>query len=207
MVRDKAWRDAPDPDRPGSASAARIGVRAGPRRLRRLALCGWVAIGLACAGVPGEATEAPEIPAEPAPERDGATAPRNLKRILGKVYAPYTGPGDPAPASWLRFASTDLSERFAHATEDTERCGVLPVSAFDPIVGAQDWQLSDLEPSIQRGGDTARGTMRFLNFGEATEVVFAFVLEDGAWRIDDVVSSGSSLRDRIDASEAAKPCR
>jgi hypothetical protein len=58
---------------------------------------------------------------------------------------------------------------------------------FDFIVNGQDFEIANVRiapPAIV--GEGASVTARFSNFGTPNEIVYSFVREGGAWRLDDV---------------------
>lgn len=75
---------------------------------------------------------------------------------------------------------------------------------FDPVIVAQDWDLSDLAiDQVDVEGDTATAHVSFDNFGTRTELDYFLVNEDG-WKIDNIVSEGEpsfSLVEMLSATE------
>ena len=60
---------------------------------------------------------------------------------------------------------------------------------FDPYIGGQDWTITDLVmEEAQVDGDTATIDVSFKNFGEARNLTYELVKEDGGWKINDLVS-------------------
>lgn len=71
-----------------------------------------------------------------------------------------------------------------------------PILDFDPIIAAQDYQLSNLnvvtEAVVEGSHASARAT--FDNSGTRTEVVYDLVWEDDRWKVDNIRGEGWDLR-------------
>lgn len=68
--------------------------------------------------------------------------------------------------------------------------GEMGAISFDPYIDGQDYDITELEigaPGID--GDYASVDVTFRNFGEPRALTYDLVLEDGGWKIDDVVST------------------
>lgn len=112
--------------------------------------------------------------------------------IVKDIYDTYSGPGqiglwpsDPGPRAMFSARLRPLLEKDYERAE-TDGIGLLD---FDIFVDGQDFDLSDVE--IGRAavsGDRATVEARFRNFGEPKRIVYGFVREDGAWKIDEVWS-------------------
>jgi hypothetical protein len=58
---------------------------------------------------------------------------------------------------------------------------------WDVFIDGQDWKLTDLNISREAQTDTqAKVRATFKNFDKPSDMLFALVLEDGRWRIDDI---------------------
>ena len=93
--------------------------------------------------------------------------------------------------------SEDESQFRSHALQalydnDVELAGEGEMGAisFDPYIDGQDYDITELligTPAI--AGDAATVDVTFRNFGEPRALTYELVLEDGGWKIDDVVSN------------------
>lgn len=117
------------------------------------------------------------------------------------IYAHYVGSSD------VGFFPTDAGARSLftarmnalldgeEALADAQGIGHLD---FDPFVNAQDFRVENLKLTSRELGDgRAVVEARFLNFGAANRIVYDVVVEDGAWRIDDVSSPDGDYRWRL----------
>ena len=58
---------------------------------------------------------------------------------------------------------------------------------WDVFVNGQDWKLSELKITlVSKTADRAQIRASFKNFGDANNILFDLVRENGAWRVDDV---------------------
>ena len=107
--------------------------------------------------------------------------------LLEAFYAPYFSgefTEDESP-----FFSDELEALYAADAEATPE-GEIGALDFDPFVDGQDFELTDFEigaPGI--AGDYASADVTFNNMGRPTTLAYEFVLENGSWQIDDVVST------------------
>jgi hypothetical protein len=134
-----------------------------------------------------------EEKAPAAPEGAGFPDPADVVRPL---YEPYLTPNGTFPdfehqAPWSADLWTQLQAMRARSEALNE-----PILDFDPIIGAQDYQLSGLtvgtESAVQNSHSAVRA--RFTNLGQPTEIVFYMVWEGDAWRVDNITGDGWDLR-------------
>ncbi len=71
-----------------------------------------------------------------------------------------------------------------------------PILDFDPIIAAQDYQLSNLNVATEAvvEGSHASARAAFDNSGTHTEVVYDLVWEDDRWKVDNIRGEGWDLR-------------
>ena len=71
-----------------------------------------------------------------------------------------------------------------------------PILDFDPLIDAQDYQLSDLNVTTDSVVENSHATVRanFVNAGAMSEVVYDLVWENGGWRVDNIRTSRWDLR-------------
>ncbi len=115
--------------------------------------------------------------------------------IIAPIYQPYiansvlVGLQDQAP--WTPPMREALEAMLARAQSAGE-----PILDFDPIIGAQDYQLSGLslitEALVANSHAVVRA--RFSNLGRETEISYDMVWLDGGWRVDNVRGEDWDLR-------------
>ncbi len=107
--------------------------------------------------------------------------------IVKDIYAPYLSTTTmPRPPFDLPIYSSHLKGMIGKAVEGAseEEPGQLD---FDVFLYAQDYQLSDLTiRAVSEASDRAEVEAAFKNMDRPTTVVFRFVKEDGAWKVDDI---------------------
>ena len=84
-------------------------------------------------------------------------------------------------------ASRSLAALFRRENDCTRRSHEICALDWDFIIDGQDWELAKVKvgaPVV--AGDRATVTVSFTNFGTPSVNVYAFVREDGAWRVDDI---------------------
>lgn len=152
---------------------------------------------LACVTFAACTPPAPSGTAPPAPLVAGEqTAATEAVRSLYAAYQnPVAGPNGPE-ADWSSYRSAALQARFA-ALPAKQLASDEPILDFDPIVGAQDWAISDLSFSEAAGATATSRTVTatFKNYGEPRVVTFDVVEEGGAWKVDNVRTSGPGAYD------------
>ena len=58
---------------------------------------------------------------------------------------------------------------------------------WDVFVDGQDWQLTEIKIApVSKEATKAEVRAKFKNFGDARDILYSLVLEDGHWRIDDI---------------------
>lgn len=114
------------------------------------------------------------------------------EQIVSDIYDTYGGsaqiglwPADPGPREMFSERLRPLLEKDFERAE-SDGIGLLD---FDIFVDGQDFDITDVEVGKAAvSGDRATVEARFRNFGEPRRVVYGFVQEDGAWKIDEVTS-------------------
>lgn len=71
-----------------------------------------------------------------------------------------------------------------------------PVIDFDPLIGAQDFQISNLNVTTDSLVPNSHAVVRahFTNINRDTEIVYDMVWEGGAWRVDNIRGTDFDLR-------------
>lgn len=95
------------------------------------------------------------------------------------------------------FRSQTLQALYDNDAEITPD-GEMGAISFDPFVDGQDFDLTEFEiGAAEIAGETASVDVRFRNFGEPRSLTYELVLEDGGWKIDDVVSTNPDNEYRL----------
>ena len=107
--------------------------------------------------------------------------------LLEAFYEPYFNGNFPENESQFRSAALQaLYDNDAQITPEGEMGAI----SFDPYIDGQDYDLTDFTIGAAGiAGDYASVDVTFLNFGEPRALTYELVLEDGGWKIDDVVST------------------
>ncbi|MDX2235753.1 MAG: DUF3828 domain-containing protein [Hyphomonadaceae bacterium] len=129
-----------------------------------------------------------------------APAPPGPDAAVDALYAPYLQAGGAPPPLLERDIFTpELKAEIDRATTYANLLDT-PVIDYDPVVGAQDWEIKAVSVAeIERAEDAARVVARFDNMGAPQEVAYAMRLVDGVWRVDDIGAGEDSLRGVIAA--------
>lgn len=159
---------------------------------RRSIVLGVAALAALAACTPPQNADAPDESATPAP--DPAT-------IIRPLYDPYLTEGAQFPgleqqAPWSASLLAALQAMIARSQAAGE-----PILDFDPLIDAQDYQLSNLNVVTEALAENSHATVRasFTNAGTQTEVVYDVIWENGGWRVDNVRTSRWDLRQIIAA--------
>jgi len=135
----------------------------------------------------------PEPAPAPAGEELGFPDPADVVRPL---YDPYLTPGATLPsfqdqAPWSADLWAQLQAMVARSEARNE-----PILDFDPIIGAQDYELTGLTVGTEAAAQNSHAAVRarFTNLGRPEEIVFYMVWEGDAWRVDNIAGSNWELR-------------
>lgn len=116
------------------------------------------------------------------------------------LYAPYLA--NENPKSLLESApwTTELRGLLERAIDLSEqRNEPLSVNDFDPIVDAQDWQITDLTVELTKPPEDGRAEVvaHFKNYDEDVAVTYDLREEGGGWRVDNMSTPNWSLRQML----------
>jgi hypothetical protein len=115
--------------------------------------------------------------------------------VIRPLYDRYLTPGATFPsfenqAPW----SADLRAQLQAMTARSEARNE-PILDFDPIIGAQDYQITGVtvttEAAVQNSHAAVRA--RFTNLGQPKEIVFYTVWEGGAWRVNNITGDDNGV--------------
>lgn len=130
-----------------------------------------------------------------APEESTAIVPDPADTIR-PIYAPYMTEGAAFPqlrnqAPWSGDLLAQIDAMIARSEALNE-----PILDFDPIVNAQDFQVSALEVSTEAVAQNSHATVRarFANLGRQEEILYDLIWENGGWRVDNIRNSEWDLR-------------
>jgi len=151
----------------------------------------------------------------PEPEKVEAPTPEvapnfpDPAETVRPIYEPYLTRAETFPsfrdqAPWSADLWRQLEAMVARSNARNE-----PILDFDPVIGAQDYELSGLsvttESAVQNSHAAVRA--RFINLGQPEEIVFYMIWEGDAWRVDNITGvmagSGWDLRQIATQSDAA----
>jgi hypothetical protein len=125
---------------------------------------------------------------EKAPAPPAASASADPAAVIRPLYARYTTPNAEFPdfehqAPWSADLWTQLATMSARSDALNE-----PILDFDPLIGAQDYQLTNLNVTNEAvvEGSTAVVRAAFDNAGAHQEIVYDMVWEGGGWRVNNV---------------------
>jgi hypothetical protein len=118
--------------------------------------------------------------------------------FLQGLYEPYKQKDFKGQPYWEtgRFFVADLAQAIERDFAEAKKRNEVPKLDGDPFINAQDWDIRAVNyvvtemPSASR----AAGAIAFDNLGTATLVAVFLVQTPQGWRIDDIVTRGSSLR-------------
>lgn len=99
--------------------------------------------------------------------------------------------------------SADLWRQLEAMTQRSEALNE-PILDFDPLIDAQDYQLSNLNVTTDGMVENSHATVRasFSNMGRPTEIVYDLIWENGGWRVDNIRTSTWNLRQIASAPNA-----
>lgn len=163
---------------------------------RRNLIIGAAAAALVACSPPAEKQDAPA---------DGAgRAMTDPAMVIRQLYEPYLTQGATFPdfqnqAPWSASLWTTLQAMMARSQAINE-----PILDFDPLIAAQDYQLSDLNVATESIVEASHAVVRasFTNATTPTEVIYDLVWEDDRWKVDNIRGADWDLRQIASAPNA-----
>ncbi len=144
--------------------------------------------------------ESAKAPPDPAP----ATRP-DPAAVIRPLYGRYMTPDATFPpledqAPWSASLRTRLLAMMARSELINE-----PILDFDPLIGAQDYELTDLAVSTDGVvyGSYAVVRAGFTNLGVQQNILYDLVWENGEWRVDNVRGADFDLRQIAESGVAS----
>jgi hypothetical protein len=152
---------------------------------RRDLVLGLSAVALAACSREQAKTEAPATRAT----ADPAAVIRPLYDRYMTPDAQFPSFQDQAPWSNALWALLDAMVARSNALNE-------PILDFDPLIGAQDYQLSNLNVVTEAVSEGSHAVVRasFTNATAHTEIVYDLIWEDDRWKIDNIRGDGWDLR-------------
>lgn len=138
----------------------------------------------------------PETVETPPEDTSAARAITDPASVVQSFYDPYLVPDGQIPplmeaAPWSAQVSADLQAMFVRSQAQGE-----PILDFDPIIDAQDYQLSDVRAATEAIVEGSHASVRasFTNAGQHEEVLYDLVWQDDRWKVDNVRTAEWDLR-------------
>ncbi|HEY4166186.1 MAG TPA: DUF3828 domain-containing protein [Reyranella sp.] len=128
----------------------------------------------------------------------GAQSSSTPLDFLKSIYEPYKQAGFKGQPYWeaRRFFVADLAEAIERDFQKAKKSQEVPALDGDPFLNAQDWNVHSINYAVteMRSAQRAAGAVALDNLGVPTFLALFLVETPQGWRIDDIVSRGSSLR-------------
>ena len=134
---------------------------------------------------PAAAAAAAAAETEQQAKLDGA------KKAVDAIYAPYLANGDPPEVK--RYFSRSLRSQL-EAVEKYEEANDTLVFDFDPVINAQDWELSGLSTVATMSGEKVQVVASFKNGGKSEKITYILVQEGESWKVDNMRAAKWDLR-------------
>jgi hypothetical protein len=133
---------------------------------------------------------------ETAPADNGARAITDPAAVVRQLYEPYLTQGATLPP--FREQAPWSDELWAQLDAMMTRSQVAgePILDFDPLIDAQDFELSDINVLNEAVAENSHAVVRasFTNLGQRTEIVYDLVWQDDRWKVDNIRTANWDLR-------------
>jgi len=115
--------------------------------------------------------------------------------VVRAFYQPYMGENSHPQFEQVAPLSAALTADLAAMNARTQ-AGDESSLDFDPIVDAQDFQVSDVTATTEAIAENSHAVVRasFTNLGERKEVVYDLVWQDNRWKVDNIRTAQWDLR-------------
>ncbi len=121
--------------------------------------------------------------------------------FIDGIYSQYRGANTPGialdgPGTLQKYFEPSLIALLDKDAAEANKKGEVPKLDGDPLIDAQDWDITDVKSAIvDAGKDKAVATVTFRNFKQAKTVKLDLVKVGGAWKIYDIhYGDGGTLR-------------
>lgn len=127
---------------------------------------------------------------------DGARAVTDPASVIRPLYDRYMTPNAEFPDFRNQAPWSDslwaLLEAMSQRSEQINE----PILDFDPIIGAQDYQLGDLNVANEAVSEGSHAVVRasFNNATTHTEIIYDLIWEGDRWKVDNIRGDGWDLR-------------
>ena len=125
--------------------------------------------------------------------------------VVRQLYDPYLTPNATFPAfrdqaPWSAGLWAQLEAMMARSQAHNE-----PILDFDPVIGAQDHQLANLNVATEAISENSHAVVRasFTNLGRGEEIVYDLIWEGDRWKVDNIRGRDWDLRQISQQGEAA----
>ncbi|MEQ1818368.1 MAG: DUF3828 domain-containing protein [Terricaulis sp.] len=143
-------------------------------------------------------------PQAEAPAEDANRAVTDPAGVIRPLYGRYMTPDAQFPsfqeqAPWSNSLWAILSTMSARSEAINE-----PILDFDPLIGAQDYQLSNLNVANEAVSEGSHAVVRvtFNNATTPTNIIYDLIWEDDRWKVDNIRGEGWDLRQIATAPNA-----
>lgn len=116
--------------------------------------------------------------------------------VIRPLYTPYLTPGSTFPDFGANpIWSDDLRAQIAAMTQRSQALNE-PILDFDPVIGAQDYELHNLNVVNEAvvANSTAVVRASFDNLNDHTEIVYDLVWQHDTWKVDNIRGADWDLR-------------
>jgi hypothetical protein len=135
----------------------------------------------------------------------GGRAMTDPAMVVRQLYDPYLTPNATFPAlrdqaPWSAGLWAQLEAMVARSQARNE-----PILDFDPVIGAQDHQLGNLNVTTEAISENSHAVVRasFTNLGRGEEIVYDLIWEGDRWKVDNIRGRDWDLRQISQQDEAA----
>lgn len=135
-------------------------------------------------------------PQAEAPAENANRAVTDPAGVIRPLYDRYMTPDAQFPpfqeqAPWSNSLWAILSTMSARSEAINE-----PILDFDPLIGAQDYQLSNLNVVNEAVSEGSHAVVRvtFNNATTPTNIIYDLIWEDDRWKVDNIRGEGWDLR-------------
>lgn len=139
-----------------------------------------------------------------APASGAIRAATDPASVIRPLYERYMTPDATFPefreqAPWSNDLWTQISAMTARSEALNE-----PILDFDPLIGAQDYQLSDLSVVNEAISEDSHAVVRasFNNATTRTDIVYDLIWEGDRWKVDNIRGEGWDMRQIVAAPTA-----
>ena len=127
---------------------------------------------------------------------DASAQTETAQAFVDSLYRPYLTKGFQGQPydQTARFFTPALAQAMDRDYREASRRNEAPTLNGDPLVDAQDWEISNLSIDVKDNGDSATARVSFQNFGEAKRVVLELAKTPAGWRIAEIKMPSGSLK-------------